>query len=102
MSSGLFLAARWILEKETVPPMDIGNLMQLIKDDPIKNKIEELILLKETVNEDFVYSIEQEIKDFIEAQFEFIENNKLEEKQGLPDATPLNSYFKELLNNFEQ
>jgi len=82
--------------------MDIGNLMQLIKDDPIKNKIEELIQTKETVNEDFVYLIEAEINDFIEAQFEFIENNKLEDKHVLPDAAPLNYYFKELLNNFEQ
>ena len=94
------LAARWIIEKQSVPPMDIHNLMEVIKDDPVKIKIEDLIQIKSKANEDFVYSIEEDIKVFIEAQFEFIENNKLEEKQALPDAAPLNNYFKALLNNF--
>jgi len=92
------LAAIWVVEKETVPPMDIFNLFEVVKEEKIITAIKELIALKETVNEDYMHSLDDEIDAFIQAGFERIGKTEHLADSVVLDATPLNNYFRNKLN----
>ena len=51
------MAAKWILKKKEIPPMDIPNLISIIDDQKIVNHINELLEVKTTANEDYVLSL---------------------------------------------
>ncbi len=95
-------AINWIIKKKTVPPMDIFNLMEAVDDESIKAEIKKLIKVKETANEDFVYTIDPNIKSFIENQFSLIENVELEQERSTPDIEVLNNYYRNLLKRYDR
>lgn len=94
------LAANWIVTKGSIPPMDIDSLMRIIEDRSIVSQIEELIKIKETVNEDYTYSIKPEIQRFIEYQFQILEGIDGLEKRAIPQTQILDSFYRSLLNKF--
>lgn len=59
------LAALWCLEKNTIAPMSIYPLMDLLTDD-LRKKVLSLIELKSTVNESYLMEIDQDIKTWID------------------------------------
>ena len=91
------LAAKWILKRESVPPMDIWNLMAIIDETSIRNTIEELIKIKVAANEDFVYVIGKEIKEYIDQEMDLLANHEPLKKREVPDSEMLDLYFRELL-----
>jgi len=91
------LAAMWVVEKETVPPMDIFNLFEVVKEEKIITTIKELIALKETVNEDYMHRLDNDLDGFILAGFAKIEQTEHLADSVILDATPLDNYFRNLL-----
>ncbi|MCB0644365.1 MAG: nucleotidyltransferase domain-containing protein [Phaeodactylibacter sp.] len=90
------LAALWIAEHQTVPPMQIGPLLEQLSDEPLQNEILELIERKKLAVEAQAWEPSERIQAFIEAAFAQVEATKLE-KRPVPDAEPLNQYFRSLL-----
>lgn len=64
------LAALWCVEKNTISPMSIYPLMDLLTDD-LRKKVLSLIELKSTANESYLIEIDQDIKTWIGRTFDY-------------------------------
>ncbi|MBB4038118.1 hypothetical protein GGR21_004047 [Dysgonomonas hofstadii] len=64
------LAALWCAEKNTISPMNIFLLMDLLTDD-LRKKVLSLIELKSTANESYLIEIDQDIKTWIDRTFDY-------------------------------
>lgn len=64
------LAALWCVEKNTIAPMNIFPLMDLLTDD-LRKKVLSLIELKLTANESYLIEIDQDIKTWIDETFDY-------------------------------
>ncbi len=91
------LAAKWIAKKQTIPPMDIFNLMPMIEDDAIEQKIRELITIKSTSNEDFMYDMDADIKSYVNHLLDDIRNVDIENPVQHLSVEPLDEFFRALL-----
>lgn len=59
------LAAKWIIEEKTLPPMEFKKLDYLIKNESISAKIKDYLKLKYTVDESFLISKDTELINWI-------------------------------------
>lgn len=64
------LAALWCVEKNTIAPMSIFPLMNLLAND-LRKKVLSLIELKSTANESYLIEIDQDIKTWINRTFDY-------------------------------
>jgi uncharacterized protein len=65
------LAAKWIIEYQTFPPMVFGELLRSIEDrQEIVTEIDRLLAIKATANESTTIPTSQIINDFIAAEIE--------------------------------
>lgn len=97
MVRSLFSCA-WILEKDSVLPMNIQDLMEWMSED-WKSQINKLIDLKKTVGEKYLHSKDVELNDRILAMMELIEKSKDNLKVNRKDMTDLNRFFLKMVNN---
>ena len=93
------MAARWIIEKNEVPPMDIPKLISIIADDAIVEHINELLVIKAGVNEDYIYEPDKLITDFIEKEFQFIDSIEMEDEKLDINSDLLNKKFREIIED---
>ncbi|MEM9984662.1 MAG: nucleotidyltransferase domain-containing protein [Bacteroidota bacterium] len=91
------LAAKWIVTHQSVPPMYIGPLLPLIDPLPVKEAIEELIRIKATAKEDFVYTLDPAIKAYIDQEMEALGHHPSLPMRETPNVEKLDVYFRELL-----
>lgn len=91
------LAIHWIQTYSSIPPMNIFDLMEALNNDPIKSKVLELIEIKSSVNEDFVYQIDPIIDEYIRSSFAELVNFNVQKRNDIPDIGVLNSFFRSLL-----
>lgn len=87
------LAAKWILKFETIPPINIHKLLEIITGSNIHKKIVELLRLKAEVNEDYIYKVEKELIDFIDHAFKVFKTAEFNQKET-PDVEVLNAFFR--------
>lgn len=59
------LSAKWIVETQTIPPMEFKKLIHLIDDKSITKQIEKYKSLKETVDEKFLITKDDKIFNWI-------------------------------------
>jgi predicted nucleotidyltransferase len=64
------LAALWCAEKETIAPMSIFPLMDLLSDD-LRRKVLSLIEMKSTAAEGYPIKIDQDLRKWIDATFDY-------------------------------
>ena len=88
------LAAKWILQHQSVPPMEIHPLLEMISDDSLKTHVVNLIKLKATVGEDYQHQVEPKVKIFVEQALERLKNADLP-KRSTPEVEPLNRFFRQ-------
>lgn len=93
-------AINWVVQKMTLPPMDIFNLMAAVPEEEIKEKILALIHLKEDKDEAYLYTLDPLLRNYIEEQFEKVEQITLLRKKDLPNVEVLNSFFRDLLTQY--
>jgi uncharacterized protein len=94
------VACKWILEKETIPPIVFTKMLEGLEVfQPMKERIDELISLKATKSEGYFHTGELLLKQFIAECIEKAdhESNKLPSGKG--EMEQLNSFFKEMLQN---
>ncbi len=93
------VACLWILEKEEIPPIELGKMLNGL-DLPaiLKTRIGELIEIKSSISETYFYKGENELIEFMKACIERAEN----ESQSLPASkwkmTDLNDFFLKTLD----
>ncbi len=93
------MAAKWIIKKNEIPPMDIPNLISIIEDNKIVNHINDLLEIKSTANEDYVHKLDILIADFIDKEFNYVSSIQLEDNSDVPSSEQLNKKFKEIIED---
>lgn len=93
------MAAKWIIQKGEVPPMDIPNLIQIIDNKEIVDHIHELLKIKETVDEDYLHQLDPIITNFISAEFEFIQSAQVTDSNEEINSYKLNQTFKNIIED---
>jgi len=91
------LAAKWILDKKMVPPMDLPTLIPEISDQGIANRIKELLGFKRIANEDYVHKLEPLMIDYITDLFKEVEGGKLTPPKEMLDSEALDTTFRNLI-----
>lgn len=71
------LAGLWCAEKNTIAPMSIFPLMDLLTDD-LRKKVLSLVELKSTANESYLIEIDQDIKTWIDETFDYCMESSLQ------------------------
>ena len=62
------LSAKWCMENNTIAPMTIGPLMNLLPED-LRQKMSDLIDLKATAAEGFIIKIDAALRQYIDQEF---------------------------------
>jgi len=90
------LAATWCVEKNSIAPMNIYPMLELLPED-LRDEVVALIELKETVNEGYLITIEPKLKNWIMTTFdECREKARLLEKSSF-SIEKADEYFKSLI-----
>lgn len=93
------LAAKWIVQYQSIPPMAMDGLLPMVIKDSIKAKILQLITHKSTANESYQYILEEDIMTYIDQEIAILQEATLEKKKML-DLEPLNEFFRATVNQY--
>ena len=91
------LAAKWVILKDEIPPMNIEPLLELVESKETRIKIEQLIQLKSTQTEAYTHTLEAWIEAYISEENAHIENQPEIPYREVPEISVLNAYFMRLL-----
>ena len=92
------VACLWILEKEIMPPIEFGHMLEgLAIDRTLLDRIEELIALKSTVSEAYLHKGESELFQFMESCISRAEAGSKSLPSGRAEMEDLNTFFKTML-----
>jgi predicted nucleotidyltransferase len=90
------LAAKWCLEKNSIAPMSIFPLLDLISDD-LHKEILSIIKQKETAAEGFKIKVSASIRSFIESEQKYLtEHGKMIEKSVF-DVQKLDEFLMKII-----
>lgn len=90
------LAALWCSEQNSIAPMSIFPLMDLLPKH-LREKVLSLIELKSTTNEGFLIKIDQDIRTWIDQTFEYcMKTSQLLEKKSF-DIKIADNYFRKVI-----
>ncbi|WP_286925050.1 nucleotidyltransferase domain-containing protein [Flavobacterium sp. UBA4197] len=95
------LAAKWCLEKGTIAPMTIENLMKTITEVSVFERIMFLIKQKETAVEDFKVVIEEPLQVFINKEFEKASEAVKAFGKDVFQTEQLDTFFKEIIECYD-
>lgn len=90
------LSCNWIIQNNNVPPMDISGLMKYIRTDQ-KEKLNELIALKATVGEKYLYANDKILTNWIVEWLKKAESKKDNLFINKTEMTSLNFFFLKML-----
>ncbi|WP_313580914.1 nucleotidyltransferase domain-containing protein [Chishuiella sp.] len=86
------LSAKWVIEKETIPPMEFKKLAHLIDDNFLLDKIENYLKIKANVDESYLIVKDEELLNWISEL-----KTELKAKAELISKI---EFDKELINDF--
>ncbi len=92
------VACLWILEKEEIPPIEFGKMLNgLDLSQNLIKRINELIKLKSTISETYLHKGEQDLINFMESCIERAENESKSLPASKGQITELNEFFRNTL-----
>ncbi|RYD82360.1 MAG: nucleotidyltransferase domain-containing protein [Sphingobacteriales bacterium] len=95
------LAAYWIAQKGTIPPMEYHKLLQLIGDKNILSILENLLENKRTSAEGDLIDVIPELHGFLDSIFAFCDEKKNQFDRKHTDIVILDKFFREFLHDAE-
>jgi len=96
------LAAKWIIEKGEIPPITLDALMVLIRDKNIFNRITELIAKKDKSQERLMYTLDADVKLFIDSLFDEVNSANIIDDEKPKNTDLLNEKFREIINRYSR
>ncbi|MCP4130539.1 MAG: nucleotidyltransferase domain-containing protein [bacterium] len=90
-------AALWAGQKKEIPPMEFSILLEMLNNPSVKQKIDELLKLKEVSEESKTIILDPEMHDYIEAQFTVCELLREQYETQIFSPGQLDKFFFELL-----
>lgn len=94
------LAAQWIADLDSVPPMDFGSL-RVLMPQRINTIVDELLSIKEKVDERFLIGKNPEINGFIEERIRYCEA-KVPPPKNSDNDSALNDLFRRSICMIDQ
>lgn len=96
------LACLWIKEKNEIPPVEFEQLLSLITDNVLLDRIQELLDKKRSGIEMGLEPKIEKINDYLNQQITFIEENVTEfDPREKTDSSILNRIFIKILNHYQ-
>ncbi|MDR1182001.1 MAG: nucleotidyltransferase domain-containing protein [Bacteroidales bacterium] len=92
------LAARWIVDKQELPPMEFALLRTQIKDESRQKAIDELLTIKTQATEKTTIQPIPVLSTFIEEQMEFCKQQVSSTNKENVDIEPLNILFRNFIS----
>ncbi|GAA5043767.1 hypothetical protein GCM10011506_47160 [Marivirga lumbricoides] len=92
------IAGKWVCEKETIPPIELPKMFEIISDN-VQDKIQELIVLKSHQKEDYLHKREPLIDAFLSETIRENEAiaNKLPSANG--DIEKLDEFYRKVVRS---
>lgn len=91
------LAGKWIIEKNTFPPVDFMELLPIAPLN-IQEKVKELIAIKAQQDEKYLHPKETLITTFLQETVVFNQENAGSLGSGKKNSEKMDTFFKEILN----
>ena len=91
------LAAYWVVQKGTIPPMQLIELLGLLDTD-VSEEVKALVVFKRDKSEQFVWSPSQRLQRLV--TFLWDETNVAITRRDVPDSNYLNQWFREKVDVF--
>ncbi|MFC6998873.1 nucleotidyltransferase domain-containing protein [Rufibacter roseus] len=88
------LASRWIVEYRTMPPMLFTELLPLVEDPSLLQKIEELLTLKATVTEQYVHPKEEALEQYLYQTLRYCESKAEDMPKANGSTEALDTLFR--------
>ncbi len=92
------LAARWIAERRTVPPMAFAPLRVMLEDPDVSRAVDELVLRKREVAEGHVEQIPALLREYVTESFAYLAEADVPLVEQ-PSPVVLDDYFRSVLQN---
>lgn len=94
------LSARWIATHQSIPPLAFDALLPLINDQPsIVQRIRDLVELKATKEECYLFEGDAAILQIVEAAIYFSDQSRSTLSNGQPDMAALHSFLQKVIKN---
>lgn len=90
------LAARWCVERNTIAPMNILPLMDLVSDN-LRRKILSLIAVKSTATEGYLIKIDKDLKQWIDMTFDYCTEASALKERKVFDIKGADHFFKKMI-----
>ncbi|MFK7106782.1 nucleotidyltransferase domain-containing protein [Flavobacterium oreochromis] len=90
------LAAQWILEHDSIPPVAFSDLLPLAPTN-LQDKIQELLAIKAIQDETYLHPNESLITDFLESALAHQQERAKELRSGMNRSEELDGVFKTLI-----
>lgn len=90
------LAALWCAKQNTIAPMSIFPLMDLLSDD-LRRKVLSLIDLKSTAPEGYLIKIDQDIRKWIDKTFDYCTKTSQQMDRKTFDMEKINVFFRKTI-----
>ncbi len=94
------LAGKWIIEKNSFPPVDFLELLPIAPKN-IQDKIVELMVIKAKQEETYLHPKEVEITDYLMETLLFNQLNAGNLKSGKKMSDELDCFFRNIVKKFE-
>ena len=93
------MAAKWIIKKNEIPPMDIPTLISITEDKKIVDHINNLLDIKKDKNEDYNHQIDSLISDYIRREFAILDEVIIKNKEESLSSDKLNKAFNQFIED---
>lgn len=90
------LAALWCVKQNTIAPMSIFPLMDLLTND-LRKRVLSLIELKSTANESYLIKIDQDIKTWIDQTFDYCMETSQKMERKLFEIKEVDDFFRKTI-----
>ena len=90
------LAALWCAEKNTIAPMSIHQLMELLSDD-LRKKVLSLIDLKSTASESYLIKIDADLRKWIDITFDYCIEASVKIERKSFDKEEADIFFRKII-----
>lgn len=94
------LSAKWCLERNSIAPMTIDPLMELLPES-IRTIVRALIVQKADAAEGFVIRPDEALRDFIDAEYRRLEEAASGLERDSFSIEPLDEYFRDIIKQYE-
>jgi predicted nucleotidyltransferase len=91
------LSAKWICEKNQIPPMEFYKLLKIIENKDLLAIISKMLDIKSTVDESYLFERKNVLDNFIDYEFNKCDNIVSSLPSNKTDVKNLNEFYRKII-----